>query len=937
MVKRVGILFFIIYQGLSGHTQSFTTINYSVPEGLPSSEVYEVIQDRQGFLWFATDNGVARFDGKEMEIFNVKNGLTDPVVFNIQEDEKGRLWFRTFSGKLCFYENGEIKKYVHNDTLVSFGDRGLIHFTYQSKLDELWFASKDVFGKINSNGVVSTEPVPLGLNYKTIGNSSLFWGNCFYRNCKSIIINNEIFPLEVPDTTKIGVSCQVNWKGKLYLTTYNKIFEYNGKQLSTIFDADAPIISLSMDKENNLWVGYFNRGVERYSHSDFKKPWRPEFLKDKSVTKVLQDEEGGFWFTTLENGIFHIPNLLIEHYALPSTPKLKTIISTEDSVLVGDQSGNLSVFSTRTKKFVSKISFNSPVLSLLSDSKKRIWLSTQADIHIFGSQHFVIKKVNASDFKEDSPDCIWAVSGNAVAKYSPDGKRISRNGFRSLHRALLLKDSLIFLVNRTGMQVRNKNLELMDIPENLSDYKISKIDELNDSTLLIATIGRGFLLFNIKRWTYTAYDTENNFIADNVYSIMKTDSTFWLGTEKGIAIVTIRSLLNKNPYFEYLTRKSGLISDKINFLVRGYNSVWAFSDNGFSVIPDVQVRFANKIPRFHLKRIIVNTVPLQLTSETELEHTQNSLRVMFGYLSFNNQNIFTRYRLNPEKSWNYTNDRTLQFNSLSPGSYVVELQSSSDNINWVPAYTSSAIVITPPLWQTWYFQTMIALVVLLVIVLYFVNQVRIYKIHQRKLIQAELEAIEEERGRIARDLHDSVGTDFSAIKMIVTQLLTKHSEPKTTEVETQFQSTIQDIKNIIYGLSPPGLERYGLFSALKNYVDKLNGTIPIKIEISTFGVEIKDSKLSMTIFRIIQELIANSLKHSKAESITLHINSFKDLLNIVYEDNGIGFSFDDNRKGLGLYNIESRIHAINGQLKFASGVFGVSYAIDIPVDENIKA
>jgi two-component system, NarL family, sensor histidine kinase LiaS len=87
----------------------------------------------------------------------------------------------------------------------------------------------------------------------------------------------------------------------------------------------------------------------------------------------------------------------------------------------------------------------------------------------------------------------------------------------------------------------------------------------------------------------------------------------------------------------------------------------------------------------------------------------------------------------------------------------------------------------------------------------------------------------------------------------------------------------------------------------------------------------------VAIFRIIQELISNSLKHSKASGIRLHVSSFDDLISIVYEDNGKGFTWNGDSKGLGLYNIESRLQTLKGTLRFDSGEFGVSYTIDIPV------
>src|SRR5688500_18089584 len=98
--------------------QSFTIINYSLPEGFPSSEVYKVYQDRQGFLWFGTDNGVTRYDGHEMQVFHMEHGLSDPAVFGFHEDYAGRLWFRTYSGKLSYYEDGKIHKYPYNDQLT---------------------------------------------------------------------------------------------------------------------------------------------------------------------------------------------------------------------------------------------------------------------------------------------------------------------------------------------------------------------------------------------------------------------------------------------------------------------------------------------------------------------------------------------------------------------------------------------------------------------------------------------------------------------------------------------------------------------------------------------------------------------------------------------------------------------------------------------------
>ena len=94
-------------------------INYSAEDGLPSSEVYDVIQDDEGYMWFATDRGVARFDGYEFEVFTVENGLVDNVVFNFFKDEVGRIWFLSYSAKLAYWYEGKIHKHPYNDILTS--------------------------------------------------------------------------------------------------------------------------------------------------------------------------------------------------------------------------------------------------------------------------------------------------------------------------------------------------------------------------------------------------------------------------------------------------------------------------------------------------------------------------------------------------------------------------------------------------------------------------------------------------------------------------------------------------------------------------------------------------------------------------------------------------------------------------------------------------
>lgn len=916
--------------------QDFTTINYSISEGLPSSEVYDVFEDRDGFLWFGTDNGVVRFDGFELQKFNIDKGLTDPVVFGFFQDKKGRIWFRTFSGRLCYFEDGSIHPYPFNDKLVSILPLAEINFVYDSDQEQLHFAIEELLGKIDSTGNVSFDQVGAEeIHIDFINGTALSRSpSGFEGQIKFVAIAGSRFPIEDNDVKTIHrLTRLLQYKGKTYFTIKKQIYCYDGKTVKLVYQGPGTIINMSMDAEDNIWVGYLYEGVHRFEKGDFSKSWTPEFLRSTSVTKVIQDREKNLWISTLENGVYHIPNINIRNASLRTLARMRVAMPIRNSFLLGDEAGHLYEFNNATRELEEKRFFGSPILAGFVDSRKHIWISTVDNIHVFDSTlHEINRTVNYScvDFFEDEEKVVWGYGNHSLKSFDSNGAMNSKSYFNARYRQFYLDDSLVFFAGRIGLAVRDKDLKLHTAPPVFHNMKISEIMPLTDSLLLITTLGSGFTILNKKTWQVTQFNSRTDFIADNVYSIKRAGDTFWMATEKGIATTTLQELLTPHPGFQYLTKKSGLISNKINFIIVKPNSVLAFADEGVSEVPRPIRRYGNTDPGFYIKKIQINQRDKKPGDLATLRHDENNIGFVFGYRSFNNPNIFTRYKLEGESEWNHSGNNEIQFNALAPGQYNLLLEYSVDNVHWTRATQIPTIVISPPWWQTWYFKIGMGIVLGLLIYLYVRYQVRVYKNHQLKLIQSELEAIEQERKRIAKDLHDSVGTDFSAIKMMVSQVLKKHNEPKSEEIETQFQSTIQDIKSIIYGLSPPGLERYGLMSALKNYVDKLNGSIPVNIHLDTFGSEVKNPKITLAIFRIIQELISNSLKHSNATAIRLHVSCFNDLISIVYEDNGKGFSWDGQSKGLGLYNIESRLQTLNGTLRFDSGDFGVSYTIDIP-------
>ena len=106
-MNRILYLLIIPIVGTSAlYAQTPTYKNYTVEDGLPSNETYAVFEDRQGYIWIATDRGVSKFDGYKFENFTTQDGLPGNTVFSFTEDAKGRIWFRTFNGNMGFYFDG---------------------------------------------------------------------------------------------------------------------------------------------------------------------------------------------------------------------------------------------------------------------------------------------------------------------------------------------------------------------------------------------------------------------------------------------------------------------------------------------------------------------------------------------------------------------------------------------------------------------------------------------------------------------------------------------------------------------------------------------------------------------------------------------------------------------------------------------------------------
>ena len=196
-------------------------------------------------------------------------------------------------------------------------------------------------------------------------------------------------------------------------------------------------------------------------------------------------------------------------------------------------------------------------------------------------------------------------------------------------------------------------------------------------------------------------------------------------------------------------------------------------------------------------------------------------------------------------------------------------------------------------------------------------------------VNAMIEGQETERKRIAADLHDRLGSMLATVKL-------HFSSGKKQEVEkaqTLLDQSVEEVRKISHNLASSSLVKFGLIASLQSLSESISSN-KFKVDFLHHGIEERlSSETEISLYRCVQELISNIIKHAKATKITIQLQKNNNDLNLIVEDNGIGFDADQISSGIGLKNITARVKLLKGNIAFDSSVNkGTTVIIDIPLE-----
>jgi signal transduction histidine kinase len=313
---------------------------------------------------------------------------------------------------------------------------------------------------------------------------------------------------------------------------------------------------------------------------------------------------------------------------------------------------------------------------------------------------------------------------------------------------------------------------------------------------------------------------------------------------------------------------------------------------------------------------------------------QDNFEIEYTALSFiNSENLRFRYRMEgADQDWVEAGTRrTAYFSHLTPGDYTFRVIAANADGVWNTTGASVRVRIVPPFWSTWWFVTLVVLAAAAVISgmwKYRIGQVRRVQMAQQAFAEQLIASQESERKRIASELHDSLGQNLLIVKnwaLVGLNTLAPDNPGREhlDEISQTTQLALEEVREIAHNLRPYQLERLGLTKTLEFMMQQVENSSDIEFAVELENIDrLLSAESEINLYRIVQEMINNVIKHSDATEAGLFVKRPAGGIQIVCRDNGKGFdpaaAAVSRHSGMGLSGVAERVRILGGHYTIAS-------------------
>jgi ligand-binding sensor domain-containing protein len=737
-MQQFKILLFAIFFQQFAIAQQFNYTNFTTSQGLPSSEVYDILQDRKGYMWFATDQGVARYNGKEFTTYTIANGLLDNTVLRMAEDSKGRIWFMSHNNEICYWQNDSIYKSPLSDLFRAniIGTQNVVSAFFIDSCDNVWinsipdlhfsngkknytslqrvqtFKDCNIFIKIVDNKrtfILEDHNLSLGMDLS----ASHFTMKLGYDLSNTITYKSVSFPgSELVKPIRFFRST-ISKDGTIFLSFNNLLFSISKNKEISITKFERGVIGLSIDSQNGLWVGFFKNGVSYFKNSDLTKS-PVTFLNNYSIGAIFFDHEGGVWMASLEKGVFYIPStsifvytnvpVLNDHIVSINKIKDKLLVNTFGRLMyeVTPQHATPQKTLNALQKKVDLITlkqFGNDVFGAYS----RGLIAFDSDLKLLYNRAKVYG-LGGTNIFQTKDHTLWLTDAGFIIETDNLKKEPVRYKTPARIMCALPQENDLVLGTKKGLYLfKDRKFYTQPYKNPLLKSPIAAMIKDQNNDLWMATIGNGVLL--LKNDTVTQFQKKDGLTSNICTAITKDQyNNIWVGTNNGLTCIKRIGKEKKSWYFKNITIKNGINSDEITKLYADQNTLWVGTIAGLSFLQiDNAIKTAPPSPTY-IRSIKINNKGIGV-NQHEFPYNENNLKFELNGLTYSdNGNHRYRYRLTElDTSWQETTTNEILINNLAPGNYKLQAQvANTDNI-WSVKSATYLFTINNPFWRTWWF------------------------------------------------------------------------------------------------------------------------------------------------------------------------------------------------------------------------------------------
>ena len=945
-----------------GISQSHFFNHYDLDDGLMSLEINCISQDKYGYLWLGTKEGLMRFNGEVFEEITYSHDPLNDEVFDLMIDNHGLLWLAGKNGVSSF--DGLNFKYHSISNIDSpYNCYGLFE---NSSGDIFFFHGGKSLYKIQDNRVANVSDLLQSISGSIVGVSGrntdelkvlTSFGQLWIRS----EVGFELIAEDLAEFNKILVS-----SGDVYLEKSGilSLLKMEGDKISiteVCSFKNGKISDILIDKNGSIWICY-DKGVKMIGSSksiDFNELIG---FEGGRVVKVFQDQEGSIWMVTRDRGLYSYNGDALTFLEFSRDQRFTPssfYMDDKDQLYISYFGKGVDIFDGReVGKLDVKNGLASNYIRSISVHNDSYWYAGARGVTVL--KNGIYKSYTVNDGLPHNycfHTCIdhqgrtWVGTEGGVAVFENGSiwSLSQEDGLQSnrIKYILELDDGGMLLLSDNGIDkfINGKVIPL--ISQGLKNKEIlNTIIPDQNGNLWIGSDINGLIFYDQNSGSIRYVNEHTKLPFNRVRSVtLYQNESLCIGTERGIYIMGINPIGNVQSISSVGIEQGFPDFESIqNAVLPVDNRIYFGTSIGVVILNPNRLLKANYIPinvsslKIEFKdtdwrdtKVNMDTW-LGIPLNPILKYDQNDLQIDFKGVSLKSKDrLWYRYRLDDyDQDWSIPMiGESVLYANLNPGKYKFNVTASYDGLNWNDSYTTMSFIISPPFWRTWWFYVLLFASILIGFVI--VNNYRIrIRINQLLLIEKiNKEEFERIQKKVAMDFHDEIGNHLTSISMLVQLIRNKEWEvPEELKdylekIDRESKNLFLGTKDFIWSIDPRNNNLKEVFYKIRDYGEEVFDTTDIKFKVkngisSNANVNLPPG-FTRQVVLIFKEAINNTIKHAGCSEVSFSVSMYPNMFIVKLSDDGIGFDTEEIKYYNGLKKMKFRGEKIKGDLVFNSG------------------